>query len=144
VTWTNDLLTGMAQAMAADGIGTFGPGHPTTSTACAITLGTAADEPIKAVALFAYSPVDDVMLANTMQPVQIRIRGTVDATSCDTIGDAIFDLFHGVTGLVFGTVHTSLIARNSVIPLGRDDHDRWMSSHNYYVHANRPTASRPD
>jgi len=144
MTWTPDLLDGMAQALATAGIGTYAAGHYTSATACGITIGTTADEPVKAIALFAYSPLDDFILADVMQPVQLRIRGTLDATSVDTIGDAIFDLWHGTTGLIFNSVHTVSIARNSVLPLGRDERERWMASHNYYVRANRPTASRPD
>jgi len=144
MTWTPDLLTGMAQALDDAGIGIYTPGHFTSSTDCGITLGTTNDESVKAIALFAYSPVDHFVLADVMQPVQIRIRGTLDVTSVDTIGDAIFDLWHGTTGLIFNSVHTSMIRRNSVVPLGRDERNRWMASHNYYVSANRPTASRPD
>ena len=144
MTWTNDLLYGLAQMLNDNGIGTFRTGFYSSSDDTAISLGSTVDESVKAIALFAYGATDSFRTADVMQPVQFRIRGTADATSVDTIGDAIFDLLHGATGLVINGVHTVSIARQSVIPLGRDDSDRWTASHNYYIRANRPSTYRPD
>jgi hypothetical protein len=145
VTWTVDLLTGIAQDLNAANIGTYTEARvPTLNDSWWITLGAVVQERVTAIGLTAYSPTDDAGMADVVQPVQFYLRGTPDMRSVQTVGDQIFDRLHGVQGRSFNGVACPLVRRVSALPLGVDGNGNYIAAHNYYFAAMRATTSRPD
>jgi hypothetical protein len=148
--WTNNLLVGLAEELAARGVARWQPtGAYAATGAPPIFLRALGDKPDAAVALAAYGDPDyeDAGLSDVVQGVQIRTRAaTPDA--CDDLADAIWDELHGAEMLRLGTgaaqVATTLIRRRSTAALGRDAAGRFERVDNYYIQASRPNANRPD
>lgn len=150
--FTVDLVTGLAERIAAAGIAQWNPAgvYAATLTTPVITQRALPDRPDRAIAITAYNDTDtdDAGLSDVTALVQFRTRGTTDPRSVDDLADAVFDDLHGAWGLTLGTgpaaVHTSLIRRRSAALLGPDKHGRHERTDNYYVIASRPNAYRPD
>jgi hypothetical protein len=148
--WTNNLLVGLAEELAARGVARWQPtGAYGEAGAPPVFLRALGDKPDAAVALAAYGDPDyeDAGLSDVVQGVQIRTRAaTPDA--CDDLADAIWDELHGAEMLRLGTgaaqVATTLIRRRSTAALGRDAAGRFERVDNYYIQASRPNANRPD
>jgi hypothetical protein len=144
VSWTDDLLTGVAAWLADLGVGTWAPDDPVEGQTRPFIDGALPEAPDVAAGLTAYSAVDDPAMADTLQPIQFMLRGTQDPKIVREFGDDIYDVLHGATGLVLGGVHVPLVYRQSCPPMGIDSSGRLLVAHNYYFEAMRPTASRPD
>lgn len=148
--WTNNLLVGLAEELAARGVARWQPTGAYAATGLPpVFLRALGDRPDAAVSLAAYGDPDyeDAGLSDVVQGVQIRTRAaTPDA--CDDLADAIWDVLHGAEMLRLGTgaaqVATTLIRRRSTAALGRDAAGRFERVDNYYVNASRPNANRPD
>lgn len=148
--WTNNLLVGLAEELAARGVARWQPTGAYAPTGLPpIYLRALGDQPDQALALAAYGDPDyeDAGLSDVVQGVQIRTRGaTPDA--CDDLADAIWDEIHGAEMLRLGTapnvIATALIRRRSTAALGQDQRGRFERTDNYYVTASRPNANRPD
>ncbi|WP_242908671.1 minor capsid protein [Actinomadura terrae] len=148
--WTNNLLVGLAEELAARGIarwqptGAYPPDGPPP-----VFLRSLGDAPDAALALAAYGDPEneDAGLSHVIQAVQIRTRAAAP-DAVDDLADRVWDEFHGATMLRLGTgpnvVATTLIRRRSSAALGRDARGRYERTDNYYVTAARPTAHRPD
>lgn len=150
--WTVDLLTGLAQHLAAAGVASwYGTDpFPDAPPLPPVALRTLPDRPDRAFALDAYVEVEteDADLSDVTTAVQLQTRGTKDPGDVDDLADAAWDVLHGARMLTLGSgltaVHTSLIYRRSSAHLGVDDHGRYERSDNYYILASRPNAYRPD
>lgn len=146
--WTVDLLTGLAEHLAANDVGLWQPDTPydPAGTVPAIVLRSLPDAPGRAIALSAYGDADreNAGLNDVTQAVQIRSRGTTDPSDVEQIADAVWDLLHGAEMLTLGAVRTVKIYRRSTALLGTDTAGRWERTCNYYVMAARPNAHRPD
>lgn len=148
--WTNNLLVGLAEELAARGVVRWQPtGAYAAAGAPPVFLRALGDRPDAAVALAAYGDPDyeDAGLNDVVQGVQIRTRAkTPDAV--EDLADQIWDELHGAEMLRLGTgaaaVATTLIRRRSTAALGRDAAGRFERVDNYYVNASRPNANRPD
>lgn len=141
--YTTDLLTGLAQHLAANGIGTWSTAGTYSATQTGIVLRVVPQSPDAVIVLSDYSITDDPSLSDTVTGVQIRTRTAgADPRSTDDLADRIFDLLHGVTGLVLGTVKTQAITRESYLPGGRDANERHERTDNYYVQTWRPSPHR--
>lgn len=146
--WTTTLLEGLAAHIAGAGIAEWTPGgtYDPDQAGAVVALRALPDGPDRAIALATY-PVadgDDAGLADTITAVQVRTRGTQDPRTVDDLADAVFDLVHGAAMLTLGTVHTSLIRRQSGGLIGPDERGRHERTDNYYVYAARPNAHRTD
>lgn len=146
--WTTNLLTGLAEYLAAGDAGTWDPDDvfDPAATVPPISLRALPDAPDRAIAMATY-PVadgDDAGLADVLTAVQIRTRGTTDPTTVDDVADAVFDRIHGAEHLVLGGVHVTLIWRQSGAIVGPDESGRFERTDNYYLHAARANAHRPD
>jgi len=142
--WTSRLLTGLAEHLAANGVGAWRPNGPSyTANEVGIVIRAIPATPDRIITLAAY-PVNAGLpgLADITTGVQIRCRGTVDPRVVEDVGDAAFDLLDGATGLTWGGIPVVQVYRQSYAPLGSDGNGRWESSHNYYVDAMRPTVNR--
>lgn len=152
MSWTNDLLSGLAEHLGTAGVGLWDPigPYPTGGTVPVITLRTLPDQHDRAISLdlFADVDADDPGLSDVLAAVQIQTRGGRDPSDVDDLADQIWDVLHGAQMLTFGAgaaaVHTTLVRRRSSDRLGTDDHGRYLRSCNYYINAARPNAFRPD
>lgn len=150
--WTEDLLTGLAEFLAAAGVASWYPSgaFPASPPHPPVALRSLPNGPDRAYSLDAYIEVDteDAGLSDVTVAVQVQSRGTKDPADVDDVADAVWEVLHGARMLTLGSglsaVHTSLIYRRSTARLGVDDHGRYERSCNYYVMAARPNAYRPD
>ncbi|WUI02108.1 minor capsid protein [Spirillospora sp. NBC_00431] len=149
--WTNDLLTGLAEHLAANGVASWYPtgAFPVAPPLPPVALRSLPDEPDRAYSLDAYAEVDteDAGLSDVTTAVQLQSRGK-DPGDCDDVADAVWEVLHGARMLTLGSgaaaVYVSLIYRRSTARLGTDGHGRYERSCNYYVLASRPNSHRPD
>jgi hypothetical protein len=150
MSWTEDLLVGLAEYLAAQGVGQWqATGAYITDTPPPIALRTLPEKFDQAYAIGAYTEVEteDAGLSDVTVGVQIRSRGT-DPDEVEGVADAVWEVLHGARMVVLGTgpsaVYTSLIYRRSTALLGTDRQGRYERACNYYVLASRPSVYRPD
>lgn len=140
--WTENVVTGLAQYLAAAGVGVWRSTGVYAAGEIAIVYRAVPQTPDQLITLAPYPVATSYQgLADTTVGVQARIRGTADPRVCDGMGDALFELLDSATNLTFGGVRVVHIYRQSYTSLGQDTNSRWESSHNYYVDAMRPTAN---
>lgn len=142
MSFTTDLLQGLAQYLATAGVGTYRSTGAYLSSETAIVFDAMPPEPDRAIVLSDYPVSDDPSLSDSVLGIQIRTRGIADPLDVKAISDAVFNLLHGANGVNFGTVRVVEILRNSGIPMGRDENNRWERSDNYYATVNRPSTNR--
>jgi len=143
--WTENLITGLAQYLAAGGVGVWRPTGVYTAGEVAIVYRAIPQTPDQVITLAAY-PIGSTNpgLADHDTAVQVRIRGTADPLVCDALADAVFDLLDSATGLSFGGVRVPQMWRQSYTSLGQDTNNRWERSENYYLQTMRPTVHNTD
>jgi len=148
--WTVNLLTGMAEYLQTGGAGTWNPAGTYTAGQTGILLRAIPPDPDRIITLAPYPVTTEPGLADEITGVQLRVRGTEDPRVCDDIGDACYELLHGLSRvslggpIVWGGVQVVQVYRQSQAPLGQDGNGRWEASHNYYVEAMRPNINNPD
>lgn len=148
--WAMNLTTGMAEYLAAGGAGVWNPAGIYTPDQIGILLRAIPATPDQVITLSPYPVIAEPGLADVIHGVQLRVRGTRDPRVCDDIGDACYELLHGLSHLsfggpvVWGGVQVVQVTLQSQLPLGQDDNGRWETSHNYYVQAMRPNIHNPD
>lgn len=145
MSWTDDLIDGLAQFLADQGIGTWSPGvvPDPAATSPVIVYGAVPDKPDVAIGLTPYLLQADPNDEAVTQPVQIWVRGTTDIRSVTAIADAVYQSLHGRAGLVFGSTIVDLAYLKSEVPIGIDGNRRRMQSLNYYFQTDRANASLP-
>jgi hypothetical protein len=145
---SNDLLTGLAQWTAAAGLATYNDDNtPYDPDDTGVFFKRMPSDPDRVVVLTPYGANHDhpsIPLGNQM--VQVKTRGAADDDlDVDVLADAIFDLWHGATNLVFGSLHIVQILRRSSTPAGMDGQSRrWLRIDNYALDIDYPvTPNRP-
>lgn len=143
--WTTNLITGIAELLDVAGVGEWRPNGPGyTTSEVGILMRDVPPQPDRVITLAPYPVASPVGMADYVQGVQIRCRGTGDPRVCEDLGDAIFDLLDSASQLKLGGVSVVQIYRQSYTSLGQDGNGRWESSSNFYVEAMRPTINRTD
>lgn len=136
--WTADLLTGLADRVAA----VTGGSYDADGTSGDVVLGSLPDELAQGISVQGYNLQPDHDTADVIQPVQFWLRGPA-AWVRDT-ADAIFDDLEGAVDQTIGGIAVPLITLHSDAPLGIDGRRRTERAVNYDIHANRPTTARPE
>ncbi|MGW3572176.1 minor capsid protein [Streptomyces sp. NPDC000941] len=136
VSYTPDLLDGLAQLIADQGIAVYRPDGVYTVSETGLTVAVMPDNPDRIVALTAY-PVEDTHLTDAITGVQVRVRASRDPREADQLADALFDLLHGREHFVAGGIHIGLCWRQSQGPLGQDQLGRMELAANYYLRTTR-------
>lgn len=147
MSWTRNLLTGIGELLADTAGATWRPdGAYSAGDPWPIVLTVVPPDPDQVITLTAYPVSGDPGLADVVQGVQIRTRGTRDPWPVMDVNDAIFDALHGAEGLVLGGVPVTLawLPSGGAIYLGPDSNGRHEHTQNVYLHAARPTQHRPD
>ena len=142
MSFTGDLLDGLAQLLADGGAGTYRATGAYAAGETAIVFGGMPQTPDRAIVLATYAVADDVSLSDSVVGLQVRSRGTSDPHDVEAIAGMVFDLLHGRTAFQAGTVRIVQALRQSGTPLGQDDNRRWEHSDNYYLTVHRPSANR--
>ncbi|MFD1940533.1 minor capsid protein [Nonomuraea mangrovi] len=143
MSWTTNLLTAIAEHLAAQGVGVW-HSPPYTAAETAIVLGRLPTTPDRAIALAAYGVdqfADDPVNTDGTQGVQLRIRGIpLDPRSADDIADNCFDALQGWQAPAAGIL---LCTRRINAPMGVDTNQRWERADSYHLLVHRPTTNRP-
>lgn len=144
MSFTSDVLTGLAQYLEDRGVGTYQPsgGYPTDAVT-PIFLGDQPGSPDRLIVLSAYPVDDDPSLSDSVLGVQVRTRGLPsNPRSVDDLDDLIFDALHGARDITAGSTQIVQVMRRSGAPLGKDGNRRFERSSNFYVTAHRPSQHR--
>lgn len=136
---TTDLFVGLAEHLAAAGIGTWRVTGLYAKDETGILIGAMPASPDRVIVLTPY-PVTRELDGSTLQGIQVRTRAPGLPTAVNDLDEAIYAELHGRESLTLGGVQVSLIEWRSGAPLGRDSNGRTEHSANYYAHLGMPTA----
>lgn len=142
MSFTGDLLEGLAQHIATAGIATYRPAGAYVAGETAIAFAGMPPDPDRVIVVSAYAVTDDATLSDSVVGVQVRCRGLTDPRDVELLADAVFGLLHGAHSVQLGAVHVVQALRNSSAPLGQDDNNRWEHTDNYYLTVHRPSTNR--
>jgi hypothetical protein len=140
---TDDLLTGLAQLTANAGLALYQPETPYAQGDTGIGLGELPRSCDKALAIADYTTIDAVPdQPMTTVRVNALFRGLPnDRTSMLDFRDDVYQLWQNLIHQQFGSFGLTQCLRISSLPLGQDDHDRWLMSDNYEIR--RPHLTNP-
>lgn len=144
MTLANDLMSGVAELLAAAGVGTWTPTG---------AYGPAVDRPIfirdmpanpdRLIVVSHYLIPQRGWTTDVVEGIQVRNRGPKgDSRPADDDADAIRAVLDGREHVTVGGRHVSLIEWRSGAPMGRDDNRRWETAQNFYLFTTRPSAHR--
>lgn len=140
--FTTDLLTGVAQHLAASGVAVWKPSGTYTSVEVGIVLGVPTQSPPSLVALAIYRNTDHPALSDSVVGLQVRVRGSdADPRKADDLADAVFNALQGLRATVNG-IRISYAKRDSTFPLGIDGSGRQERTDNYSLTVHRPSTHR--
>lgn len=137
MSWTTDLMTGVAEHLAAQGVGTWRPSGIYSASETGIIFRSVPQGPDRVVVLSPYPVEDDARLTDAIQGLQVISRATQDPREADALDDAVFNALQGLRGVVLGGVPVVLAWRQSGASLGQDGNQRWSLSSNYYLRVRR-------
>ncbi|GAA0371781.1 minor capsid protein [Streptomyces blastmyceticus] len=137
MSYTSDLLDGLARLLHEHGVGTYRPEGTYAPGETAITIATTPPAPDRVICLAAYPVTDSSALTDTTTGVQIRTRAGADPREVDTLDDLVFSILQGAGPFLFGSVRVQLISRASGAPIGADASGRMERTSNFYVRAHR-------
>lgn len=146
-TWESDLLNGVAQYLAAQGVGTYrsdGSAYLTTETA--IVFGELPVAPDRVIALSLYGGPADEVKSNLSHPrLQLMMRGAAENTlDVGDLATQAFAALQGIESMDFGSAHLVQCYRVSSVPQGLDSNRRSERADNYQIDVNTPnTVGRP-
>lgn len=142
--YQRDLLEGIAQLLAAEGVGSWNPNGFYTADQTGIILRTVPSTPDRVIVLATYPVTDDPSLSDSVTGLQVITRwGGADPRPTDDLTDAVFDSLHGRTGVDLATgIRVVEALHRSGTTLGQDQNQRWRTSSNYYLTTHRPSPHR--
>lgn len=137
MTYTIDLLDGLARLLAAAGVGVYRPDGAYVAGETAITIAGLPPAPERCICLAAYPVTDSSVLTDTTTGIQVRTRAGADPRQVDALDDQVHEQLQGSGPHRFGAVPVQLVYRVSAAPIGTDASGRWERSANYYARAHR-------
>lgn len=147
MSFTTDLLTGLAQQVHDAGIGTYRAASAYVAGETAIVFKDMPQAPDRCIVLNTYVPVanDNPQVPVSLIAIQVRVRGNPGQTlDPDAMRDALYNLLHGQQHRDYGTCHANHITHYSTVPMGKDDSKRWEIAVNFYADVDLPaTTNRP-
>lgn len=144
--FTTKLATGLAELLAAAGVGEWAPSSQRTGTPVPwITVADLPETPDLVICLTPYDASPLTAGSDVIVPVQVRTRGDrLPATAVD-LQDAVYDVLHGRRRTLLGTspnqIQVVQIVRRNAAQLGKDELSRWQWVSTYDVNVNRVTAN---
>lgn len=142
--YTRDLLHGLAQLLAADGVGVYRDTGVYADTETGIVIGTVPQNPPAVVALIPYPLTDDPTLSDSVQGLQLRFRvDGSDPRDVTDLSDLAFNSLQGRGAVDLSPTARLLLAeRRSGIPLGEDANGRPEWADTYQLTLHRPSRHR--
>jgi hypothetical protein len=131
VTYTNDLLNGIAALLAAEGVGVWRPDDVIEPGEVGLFRGVLPDEPDVAIALNDY-PVADDDTTNAITAIQFRMRAGRDPNVIANLADAVFNRLHQRRQYRVGDLYIALSWRQSQAWIGQDAQGRMELTSNFY------------
>ncbi|WP_307821874.1 minor capsid protein [Streptomyces coffeae] len=138
MSYTIPLVEGLAQLLAADGIGTWHANGAYTAAEVGITVTAVPDAPDQIIAITPYSVDDSSGTTDVVQGIQIRFRAGPDPRVLLEREDAVYELLHMREHTTLGGIHVALMWRQSLAWIGADDRGRQELTANYYLRPVRP------
>ncbi|MFI7315142.1 minor capsid protein [Streptomyces hygroscopicus] len=137
MSWTTDLLDGLARYVADAGIGVYRDTGVYTADEVGITITAVPDQPDQIIAITPY-PVDDTSGGtDVVAGVQFRFRAGADPRAVIAREDAVYELLHMREHTEIGGIHVEIMWRQSGGWIGKDARDRQEMTANYYLRATR-------
>jgi hypothetical protein len=142
--WTNRLLTGLAQHLADTGFWTYRPTDPYQSgDVRPVFTGPMPSDFDEAVELNVYDSTADPALSDIDVLAQLWHRGRRnDRDSVVAAADRAFELLHGCGGFELAGIPIVMVTQKSCLPVGVDANGRSQMSQNFRIRAIRPTPGR--
>ncbi|NEC45764.1 minor capsid protein [Streptomyces sp. SID8016] len=137
MTYTVDLLEGLAALMAGEGLGVYRSDAPIRPGETPIILGAMPEEPARVYVLTPY-PVEDTDTTDAITAVQIRYRAGPDLREVWALADGAFRLLHERRSYRLRGVYVALSWRESAGLMGQDTHGRQELTSNFYFRTTRP------
>ncbi|MGD3112632.1 minor capsid protein [Streptomyces sp. YGL11-2] len=137
MSYTADLLDGLARLLHEQGVGIYLPSGRYAPDETAITVATTPPTPDRIICLSAYPVTESPQLTDTTTGIQVRTRTGPDPRDVDALDDAVFDVLHGSGPHAWGAARVQLLYRASAVPIGADSAGRMERSSNYYARAHR-------
>lgn len=148
MTVTEDVLVGVAELIAAADLASWNPVGIYPLSATAIFLKTMPDGdgiPDRVVTLNLIPVTADVSMPYGTYFLQVACRGQRnDPLDVDRVADPVFDVLHGLTGVIFGATRVTQLRFQSGTPMGQDANTRWERADKYLADIDSaPTILRP-
>lgn len=138
MTYTVDLLDGLARLLHTYGVGIYRPDGVYAAGETAITIAATPPAPDRLVCLSAYPLLESPALTDTTTGVQVRTRAGADPREVDVVDDSVFAVLHASGPHTFGAARVQLLYRQSAAQIGADSQGRWERTANYHARAHRP------
>lgn len=127
-----DLLVGVAELLAAEGLGLYSPESALPDGATGIVLGRVPESPDRVIGLTPY-PVADDDSTDSVTAIQARMRAGMDPTDLVQLGTDVFRVLHNRRDYRAHGVQVEVSWRNSQAWIGQDAHGRMELTANYYL-----------
>lgn len=137
MTYTVDLLEGLAGLMTDEALGVYRPDAPIGPGETPIVLGAMPEEPARVYVLTPY-PVEDTDTTDAITAVQIRYRAGPDLREVWDMADQAFALLHERRSYRLRDIYVALSWRESLGVMGQDAHGRNELTSNFYLRTTRP------
>lgn len=138
-----DVLRGVAEHLAASGVGFWSESEPAPAGATLIALKRLPESPDRAVAVSVYGMDMDAVLPDVEVPVQVLARSPGAADDVDELADDVVAAMHGVHHATWGSLRVQRCVHASTAPLGADHNGREERSDNFLITTLRPTGGTP-
>jgi len=142
VSFTGDLMAGLAEFLAAEGVGTYKASGVYAADEVGIVLDVVPAAPERVVVLTPYMASDSPALSDSELSLQIRVRGTRDPRTAYELDDKAFEAMQNLPRTVMGGVTVAAAWRTSGSYLGVDGNARHERVSNYRLLVHRPSEHR--
>lgn len=138
---TSDALRGVAQHLAAAGLGAWSTTIAYGPNDTAVVLKDLPDKPDRALAVVVYGLDLDVIDPAIGVRVQVTSRAPGPADAVDILGDSVIAVMHSLHRAAWGDLWVSRCVHVSTAPLGADEAGRHERSDNFRIITTRPGGS---
>ncbi|MEU3098506.1 minor capsid protein [Streptomyces sp. NPDC006967] len=126
-----DLLVGVAELLAAEGVGTYNPSGALPAGSTGIVLGRVPDGPDRVLGLTPY-PVTDDDSTDAVTGIQARMRAGTNPLALVQLAEDVFAVLHNRRSWDARDVRVEISWRNSQAWIGQDSRGRMELVGNYY------------
>lgn len=138
MTYTVDIIEGLAELLTGQALGIYRPDSPFQPGETAITTYVMPPSPDRVICLTPY-PIEDTGHTDAITAVQVRMRCGLDPRDVAALADQVFAVLHGRESFALHGVPVALMWRQSEAVLGADANRRLEITANYYARTTRAT-----